>query len=1293
MKKVYSFLVALLFSVMFLSASPAMGLVFSGAPTSFIDVGSTATAPSQFTVEAWVYYQSFPTGESAYILSTEAQATAGSQGFAFRTIGNKIQLAIGTNTTWAKVAGSTSLSLNTWYHVAATCSGADIKLYVNGVLDGTVTTAAMIPSVANLRIGDSPSWTGRLYNGIISDLRFWNIARTGADISSTMNTSLTGTEPGLIANWKMNEGTGTTLADVKGTYPITKPTDVIWYFPVTEIKIAGTANYLSDLGGTSQFTATVLPTSAIQTVTWNVSDQSFATINSTGLLTAKKNGIVTVTATSKDGSTITSNSIQVTISNQPNIVPAKQAFIDFGPNDVTNGNITLSPDVNGNYWNNAMNEVSGTTTALVDNTNAATGFSLVIGAGMSKNGILNGGLLAPNMSYLGDFAIATATQDYFFGSVGSLKLTGLNPARGYKFKIFGSRDNTEVRTSQFVFTGKNTMTGTLQTSGTNVGGTGINRNVSNILSSDVITPSDNGEVTIAVTKTAGTFFHINVMKIEEYSNDNVPVTGINVDGNDITVTGAASQMIATVSPVNATVPSVSWTVDDTSIATIDANGLLRPLKDGTVTVTATTKQVGSTISGSKQITISNQYLSLFFSGTATENGNDITTAIPMKLLTDLQGNSNGVFELYTNLNATGTFNFYSSQNAIATVYGAGTNTGSIQSSGIAIDPTEAGPVLITVDMIAKTYTILPITKMGVTGANGEVILSYKGRGVWSGIVNMTSVLTDANLNFSFRANSSSTYAIKRVKGTITNAVKMESQATASNIAVEEIGLIDKGSYTVVLDMNHYTYSAVDSLKIIVMGSSVPSGTGATNNQGYIYLYNQQLKQRYTQNKGANWNVVNMSIGGNSTIDVTGRVDRDLYPQDGRYVIFALSLGNEGIHGSSNQQGVFDQWKNNMLSLITATRAKGLVPIVTNNYTRGDFDLSDYGYVKKLNLLIQEWDVPSINLLGAIDDGAGRWATGYQYDVAHPNDAGHAELSYAMIPSLYDALKVGKQFPQRANGNYMTFDNTSGADQLVYTPDNIVHSFTISVDVKTTGTGTIASFKQGLAFGLLKIDATTGTIVYQSPTGMILKGAVSAIDGQWHKITLTHFYARGETDLYSDNIFIGKLTEKLIPSIFTLNDLNSPAIINYRDWFFYRSGMNKDEIAALNNGKMLKSSLELYAPLDGQAIQSADPFANLAQSTTSISKVHLTLTSVNVPVQFSNVKLYPNPVLSKLCIEGLNQSGQYECFIYDLKGRISLHKNIQSGDILNVDTLSNSYYVMVLKDKKSSDQISFSFTKQ
>lgn len=53
-----------------------------------------------------------------------------------------------------------------------------------------------------------------------------------------------------------------------------------------------------------------------------------------------------------------------------------------------------------------------------------------------------------------------------------------------------------------------------------------------------------------------------------------------------------------------------------------------------------------------------------------------------------------------------------------------------------------------------------------------------------------------------------------------------------------------------------------------------------------------------------------------------------------------------------------------------------------------------------------WDVPSINLLGAIDSKTGLWADGYQNgtDIYHPNQQGHQEFAYAMVPSMFDALQ-------------------------------------------------------------------------------------------------------------------------------------------------------------------------------------------------------------------------------------------------------------------------------------------------
>ena len=169
-----------------------------------------------------------------------------------------------------------------------------------------------------------------------------------------------------------------------------------------------------------------------------------------------------------------------------------------------------------------------------------------------------------------------------------------------------------------------------------------------------------------------------------------------------------------------------------------------------------------------------------------------------------------------------------------------------------------------------------------------------------------------------------------------------------------------------------------------------------------------------------WYTSGISIGGNSTLNLLARYN-DLLYDCGKYVIFGLSLGNEGIHGAADQQAIYNQFKDNMQTLISKAREDGKYPVMMNNYTRGDFEESDYRYVKQMNLLIHEWDLPSVNMLGAIDNGSGKWADGYQNgtDLYHPNTEGHREFLYAMVPSLFDAIEAGKTLPARVSGTSYT----------------------------------------------------------------------------------------------------------------------------------------------------------------------------------------------------------------------------------------------------------------------------------
>lgn len=84
---------------------------------------------------------------------------------------------------------------------------------------------------------------------------------------------------------------------------------------VKSITING-SNYIFSKGGKIQLSATISPINANnQQVTWSLSDTNLATIIQTGLVTAKANGVVLVTAKADDGSGITANKT-IIIANQ-----------------------------------------------------------------------------------------------------------------------------------------------------------------------------------------------------------------------------------------------------------------------------------------------------------------------------------------------------------------------------------------------------------------------------------------------------------------------------------------------------------------------------------------------------------------------------------------------------------------------------------------------------------------------------------------------------------------------------------------------------------------------------------------------------------------------------------------------------------------------------------------------------------------------------------------------------------------------------------------------------------------
>jgi len=155
-----------------------------------------------FTIECWIFPKSFP---------SYARIIDFSNGMGI----NGIILAYTMGTTripylhieGAQFPANKAIPLNQWTHIAATLSGNTATIYINGIAAGTASTPTPAKLTRNICYIGKSSWPDPNANALFDELRIWNMAKTQAEIQSSMNTELAGNEPGLVAYYNFNQGT------------------------------------------------------------------------------------------------------------------------------------------------------------------------------------------------------------------------------------------------------------------------------------------------------------------------------------------------------------------------------------------------------------------------------------------------------------------------------------------------------------------------------------------------------------------------------------------------------------------------------------------------------------------------------------------------------------------------------------------------------------------------------------------------------------------------------------------------------------------------------------------------------------------------------------------------------------------------------------------------------------------------------------------------------------------------------------------------------------------------------
>lgn len=369
------------------------------------------------------------------------------------------------------------------------------------------------------------------------------------------------------------------------------------------------------------------------------------------------------------------------------------------------------------------------------------------------------------------------------------------------------------------------------------------------------------------------------------------------------------------------------------------------------------------------------------------------------------------------------------------------------------------------------------------------------------------------------------------------------------------------------------------LKLAIVGSSVALGQGAVGHFGW----GNQLKEHLEAT--GDWVVENRSVPGDNTVKVLARFERDILADKPDVVLLALSMANEGLNGPQPHR-IYQQYSSNLLKLAQLCQAHGITPIITNCYPHGGYDELRHLLVRKFNENLAAWPVASIDFLGGLDDGTGRWKAGTYADAGHPSDQGHEQM-YRAVPTTWFTGLLEGQFPIESDfRGMMDVEGQGSQAPLFYQSDRPLELFTLVFDflpaARRAQVAELGPWKlHREAQGELILRHDDGPVVMACP---LQAGRRAQIALQWNGL-------EGQLRLLVDGEILHQLDTALEIDAFALGDPQGQVhLANVR---LYRTEVAPAQLRALCLGARYQSSLELFAPLSDSLTFPGCTLLNLA----------------------------------------------------------------------------------------------------
>lgn len=467
-----------------------------------------------------------------------------------------------SNTSYATVDSSglvTALAAGSVTITARTADGnytATCALTITGTV--AVSSVSLNKTVATVGVGTTTQLVATVLPSIATDK---SVTWTSSDqTKATVNAS------GLVTGVATGSAT-ITVTTVDGGYTATCAVTVVTSVPVTGVGLNQSTAFLAT-GSTLQLTATLTPTNATNTaVTWSPSTGSIATVSSSGLVTAVGPGTVNIVVTTTEGSFTATCAITV----------YSGAFVPVTGVSVSPTSRTL--EVGGTQQLTATVSPAGATNKLL--TWSSNSASVTV----SQTGLVTAVSPGPaTVTVTTQNGSRTATSSIL---VNSPPLITMNPgstavSSGALVYLFATITRPGLNASAITWSSSNTYIATVPSTGV------VSATTGNTTSIRVgVTGTGNGTATITANASgygvSGTSSVVVTTRVQSVK--------LNTRNANLAI-GQTYQAVATISPGTATNQDVTWTSSSPTVATVDADGLITAVRNGTATIRVTTVDGG-----------------------------------------------------------------------------------------------------------------------------------------------------------------------------------------------------------------------------------------------------------------------------------------------------------------------------------------------------------------------------------------------------------------------------------------------------------------------------------------------------------------------------------------------------------------------------------------------------------------------------------------------------------------------------------------------------------------------------